>query len=166
MPRKSLRRQTIEGVIDIIKKLQLKAHIREIMGEEDVAEDYKLIHHKSILWKMLNTRYLYRTSKNRTDRKRFDLDDVLSYDSKNTNDDEFLHLFRVTRDSFFLFLDEMKDKEAFSTTNKCHQRPISYQLLVFLYRIGKDGSAGGPMDVAAYFGIGKGTVKNYTRFMV
>ena len=164
MPRKSLRRQAIDGAIQTIKTLQLKAAIREILGEEDFLEDYKLIHHKSVLKKMMATRYLFRTKKNRTNRKRFNLHDVLSYDSLNTNDEEFLHLFRISRDSFFMLLDELKDKKAFTlTNNKSHQRPISFQLLVFLFRIGKEGSAGGPMDVSSYFGIGKGTVKNYVR---
>ena len=58
----------------------------------------------------------------------------------------------------------MKDKEAFViTSNKCHQRSISFQLLVFLYRIGVEGCSGGSSRVALFFGIGKGSVQNYVR---
>ena len=58
----------------------------------------------------------------------------------------------------------MKDKEAFVvTSNKSHQRPISFQLLVFLYRIGVEGCCGGSARVALFFGIGKGSVLNYVR---
>ena len=58
----------------------------------------------------------------------------------------------------------MKGKQAFHLTNKkSHQRPISFQLLVYLYRIGLEGSSGGSGRVALFFGIGKGSVYNYVR---
>ena len=167
MPRKSLRRQAIEVVAENVRKLRMRSNLRKILDEEDEAEDYLLFQQLATLNKMLNSRYIFRQSTNRKDRKKFDLEDTLSHDSKTINDDEFLFLFRITRDSFFLFLDEMKDKKAFIvTSNKSHQRPISFQLLVFLYRIGKEGVGGGSQNIAAYFGIGKGSVKNYVNRVV
>ena len=164
MPRKSHRRKAIDSLIDTIKKLQVKAALRDILDEENSVEDYLLIQKKSILKKIMAKRYLFRLSKNRARKIKFDLDDVLSYDSKLTNEEEFLQQYRITRDSFFLLLNELKDKKAFATTsNKGHQRPISFQLLVFLYRIGKEGSAGGSSDVSPFFGIAKGSVQNYVR---
>ena len=103
MPRKSLRQKTIDAVIQNVKKLQLKKHLRDILGEEDVFEDYKLVHHKSVLRKMIDSRYLFRSSNNRTNRKKFDLDDTLSYESVECNDEEFLLLYRITRDSLICF---------------------------------------------------------------
>jgi hypothetical protein len=56
----------------------------------------------------------------------------------------------------------METKRAFIDMSKhWKQCPISYQLLVFLYRIGKEGTAGGSMAVASYFGIDKGSINNY-----
>ena len=164
MPRLSLRRRAIDGLIKKIKKLQLEATIREIMCEEDLDEDDRLIRQKSILKKVMEKRYLFHSSKNRTNRKKFDLDDTLSYDSKHFNDDEFVLAFRITRDSFFLLLNEMKDKDAFIIkNNKCHQRPISFQLLVFLYRVGQEGTGAGYGYISLFFGIAKGSVQNYVR---
>jgi hypothetical protein len=40
---------------------------------------------------------------------------------------------------------------------------VAFQLLVFLWRIGKEGSGGGTLSVSSYFGIGKGSVVNYVR---
>ena len=164
MPRVSLRRRAIDGIMQNIKKLQVKAMMREAMGEEDTDEDDRLFLQKSLLKKVMANRYLFRSAKNRKNRGLFDLDDTLSYDSKKMNADEFLLSFRMTRDSFFLFLNEMKEKKAFLLTNKkSHQRPISFQLLVYLYRIGLEGSSGGAGRVALFFGIGKGSVFNYVR---
>ena len=60
----------------------------------------------------------------------------------------------------------MKDKQSFIiTSNKCHQCPISFQLLVFLFRIGKEGSGGGSLEVSSFFGIGKGTIKKVRRYV-
>jgi hypothetical protein len=61
-------------------------------------------------------------------------------------------------------VEEMKTKEAFKTTNKSsHMRPIEFQLLVFLYRIGSEGSGGSCGKICTFFGIGKGSVKNYVQ---
>jgi hypothetical protein len=58
----------------------------------------------------------------------------------------------------------MKDRKAFRVSSKTKQpRPISFQLLVFLYCIGKEGIHGGSIEVATHFGIGKGSVNNYIR---
>ena len=88
----------------------------------------------------------------------------MSDSSKNYNDEEFLCLFRITRESFKLFLEEMKDKKAFIIKNKSsHQRPVAHQLLVYLFRIGREGSNGGSLHVSNFFRIGKGSVNNYVR---
>ena len=150
-----------------VQKLRFQANLRNAMDEEDSTEDARLIHQTSLLKKMIRTRYLFRSKYNRKERKSYDLEDTLSYDSKKYNDEEFLFAFRITRDSFFLLLDEIRNKRAFRvTSNRSHRRPISFQLLVFLFRIGQEGRGGGAMAVSAYFGIGKGTVKNYVRTCV
>ena len=112
----------------------------------------------------MDSRYLFREKKYRKNKKKFDLEDALKEDSDNYNNEEFLFHFCITRESFSLFLEEMKDKKAFVVTGKSsHQRPVAFQLLVYLYRIGKEGKAGGSHSVGAFFGIGKGSVNNYVR---
>ena len=144
MPRKSYRQQALDYMRSKVDNLLLSYHMREAMDEDDSSADDELIKQSEILDQMSNNRYLFRSPKYRKkkDRHHFDMDDALSYESKKYNEDEFLFTFRISRDSFFLFLEEMKSKQAFIVKGKSsHQRPIAYQLLVFLYRIGKEGSA-------------------------
>jgi hypothetical protein len=55
----------------------------------------------------------------------------------------------------------MESKEAFKNCEEKGQRLVAYQLLVFLWRVSKEGESGGVLSVSSYFGIGKGLVKNY-----
>ena len=127
MPRKSLHRKAIEAVFHHVKRLQLRATLRKVMDDNNSLKDYRLQCLTSKLKSMINSRYLFRKSKNRTCRNKFDLEDALSEDSVHFNDEEFLAAFRMTRESFGLFLEEMKTKEAFKVTSKnSHQRPISF----------------------------------------
>jgi hypothetical protein len=105
--------------------------------------------------------YFYHKSSYRKRRTKFNLEDCLSDNSLNYNDEEFLYSFRMTRESFKKLLKEMVKKKAFVKSKFKKQRPISFQLLVFLYRVGKKGSCGSPIAVSSHFGIGKGSVNNY-----
>jgi hypothetical protein len=117
-----------------------------------------------LLKRMKRSHYIFRKKRYRKRRRKFDLLDCLSEDSDNYNNEEFLYNFRLSRESFLLLLEEMETKRAFIDTLKYEkQRPIAYQLLVFLYRIGREGSAGGSLAVSSYFGIGKGSVNTYVR---
>ena len=87
-------------------------------NEEDSLEDDRYFKKKLVLNNMIHSRYLFRKSTYRKDRKSFDIDDALSFDSKNFNTEEFLLTFRILRESFFLLLDEMKDKRAFKRKSK------------------------------------------------
>ena len=165
MPRHSHRQKAIHHLKLRVEKLRKEAFERDILDEDEdsVEEDY--LHDQTrILKQMTNTRYLFRKSRYRTDRKKFDLEDCLSTSSVHYNDEEFLKSFRITRNSFLLLLEVMKETRAFKKVSKKKKaRPISYQLLVFLFRIGKEGTGGSCGDIAIHFGIGKGTIKNYCR---
>ena len=164
MPRHSRRQQSIHLMELRIEKLRKEAIEREIAGDDDDSvEEDNLYYQSLVLDKMKNSRYLFR-KKYRKKTKTFDMEDALSLNSINFNDEEFLSHFRITHSSFFLLLDVMKERRAFNRVSKNKkQRPVAYQLLVFLYRIGKEGTSGGSMDVSAFFGIGKGTVNNYCK---
>ena len=134
MPRKSLRRRVLDLMQAKVDKLLILYHLREAMDEDDSSADEELITESEKLDNIKKNRYLFRSSAYRIDRNKFDMDDALSDNSKNFNEEEFLFFFRITRESFHLFLEEMKSKKAFSVKSKSsHQRPVAFQLLVFLY---------------------------------
>ena len=164
MPRKSLRAKALDAMRFHLLKMKKDFLLREAMDEEDSVEEDLYLHQTKVFNEMSSRRYLYRKPHYRTDRIKFDLDDALSSTSKHYNDEEFLLAFRITRESFFLLLDELKDKKPFKkVTKKKPQRPIAFQLLVYLFRIGTEGNGGGSGRVASYFGIGKGSVDNYVK---
>jgi hypothetical protein len=167
MPRKSLRKKAIECMEAKVKKLRLDYSLREAMHEDDSSADEKLIMASNKLNRMKRSRYLFRGNTNNYKVKKFDLEDALSFDSVHYNAEKFLYTFRMTRESFFLFLEEMKDKKAFKKKSRSStQRPVSFQLLVFLCRVGSESSHGGSKGLGIFFGIAKGSVKNYVRRVV
>lgn len=100
-------------------------------------------------------------------RSKFNLQDcILLEGNQNFNDTEFLHSFRMTIVSFHLLLDEMKTKRAFRMSKFKKQWPVAFQLLVFLFHIGREGTAGSNLAVSQYFGIGIGSVGNYVKYTI
>jgi hypothetical protein len=163
MPRKADRRRALDWIEKKNKELTKEAIEREIFSEDDSIQDDEDLHMQLIQKRMERSRYIFREKKYRKRKKKFNLEDCLCIYSETYNDEEFLYNFRLTRESFFLLLEEMESKEAFRDCEKKGQRPVAYQLLVFLWRIGKEGSGGGTLSVSSYFGIGKGSVKNYIK---
>ena len=112
-----------------VRRLRSMYNLREALDDEDSCEDDRMIREVDKLQDMKNSRYLFRSSKYRKTRTKFDLEDTISYESVNTNDEEFLFLFRVSCKSIYMLLKEMESKDAFVIkNNSCHQRPISFQL--------------------------------------
>ena len=118
MPRKSLRLKAIDVLKLHVTRLRREYILREIDDEEDSLEDEKYFRKKSMLDNMIQSRYLFRRSKYRRNRKKIDLDDALSYNSVNYNDEEFLLNFRITRDSFFYSLMNSKQKKPLNRNPK------------------------------------------------
>jgi hypothetical protein len=164
MPRKRRRR-------DLLRKLHRQVSIlhhefikREILDEYDSDEDERYFYFRSVFRKVLKNRYIYRESKYRDFPPKFDLEATLRIENPRYTDEEFLCYFRMSRESFFLLLDEIKDTNAFKQiSNARKQRPVAYQLLVYLYRVGREGTGGGCLQVCGFFGISKGSVTNYVR---
>jgi hypothetical protein len=71
------------------------------------------------------------------------------------------YIVSVLVGNLFLLLEEMGTKKAFKYSKFKEQCPIAFQLLVFLFRIGKEGTGGGALSVSTHFGIGKGSIKNH-----
>jgi hypothetical protein len=163
MPKKKDRSIAIDHLQRIVDRQSKDALMRELFDEEDSLQDDEDLLYSIRLKRMKRSRYLFRPQRYRDRRKKFDLEDCLSEDSHNFNDEEFLFCFRMTRDSFFYLLEEMETKESFKDSKFRQQRPIAYQLLVFLYRVGREGTGGGSLAVGSFFGIGKGSVNTYVR---
>jgi hypothetical protein len=163
MPRNNDRKRAIDELQEIVNHRKKMAIHRELLSEDDSLEDDKDRYQYALLKKMKETRYLFRASTYRKRRKKFDLQDCLSYNSLEFNEEEFQYAFRMSRQSFFLLLKELETKKAFRKCKKRKQRPVSYQVLVFLFRVGKQGSCGSSVAVSGFFGIGKGSVNNYVR---
>jgi len=82
--------------------------------------------------------------------------------STSFNDEEFLRAFRMNREqarNLVLLLQETSHFKDIGTK----ERPLLFQLLVFLYRVGQKGKAGSDSKVNQFFKIGKGTVRRYVR---
>lgn len=74
-------------------------------------------------------------------------------------DDKFLQKYRMHRDSFKTVLSLIQNHPVFMKKYRRKQTPVSYQLLVFLFYIGKAGSGASYPQCRQTFGIGRGTCK-------
>jgi hypothetical protein len=161
MPRNNEKHQSIKWMETYVARLKKHATYRELLDDDDSFEDcYDSLKIRK-LKRMKASRYMYRKAKYRR-RKKFDLFDcLLEEGSEGFNDTEFLQSFRMTRESFYLLVEEMSTKKAFKKAKFRPRRCVAYQLLVFLYRLGKEGTGGCSIAVSQFFGIGIGSVNNY-----
>jgi hypothetical protein len=80
------------------------------------------------------------------------------------NDAEFLHDFRVTRTFFFALVGRISGHPVFeSKGRRRRQRPITHQLLTYLFYLGKQASGANNPSIRSRFGIGRGTAELYKR---
>jgi hypothetical protein len=163
MPRYNEKNESIQWMERSVKRMKKHALYRELLDDENSLEDFNDWMKIRKLRQMKSCRYLFRKQKYRK-RKKFDFDDcMLEEGSVGFNDTEFLQSFRMTRESFYLLVEEMKGTKAFTKSKFRPQRPVAYQLLVFLFRVGKEGTGGCSISVSQFFGIGIGTVNNYVK---
>jgi hypothetical protein len=163
MPRKSDRSSLIQHLEAKVKRQKKEALHRELLDEDDSDQDDRDQYTYSLLQSIKKSRFVYRSQKYRKRRNKFDLQDAISNESVHYSEEEFLYAFRMKRESFLMLLEQMKLRKAFRPSKFKKQRPVSYQLLVFLFRVGREGTGGSASAVSSYFGIGKGSVSNYVR---
>lgn len=79
------------------------------------------------------------------------------------DDERFKILFRVSRKTFYVILDLIKDDPVFRSRGRGRpQYPIHLQLQVVLYRLGSSGEASSIAKIAFLFGLGDGgTIQNF-----
>ena len=80
------------------------------------------------------------------------------------SDGEFLQKYRVQRPSFKKLLSKIKNHDVFKRGKRGPEMaPASHQLMVFLYRIGIEGSGASASNLRSVFGIAKGTADQFCR---
>ena len=136
MPRTSNRYKLLSTAENEIIHRCYSAHICLLLSLSDSIEDLKDITFVQHLKEMSTKRYFTRCAY-RSRRARLAWEEYVNDESEFINDEEFLRLFRVTRNSFRLLLSLMESSPVFNKTHKFKKpRPVYQQLLVFLYRVG------------------------------
>lgn len=165
MPNISLRSKVIKHVRQIVIRREeqaLRRHLLLDSDDDDSVDDIVDMYHKRLLSQMVTRRYLFRSKKYRNRRRIFDWNDCLSHDSLRFSDKEFLKHFRVSRKTFWHLVSLISDHDSFkSKPGKRKKAPVPCHLLVFLYRLGCQGSNASDTSVATFFGIGDGSVREY-----
>ena len=77
------------------------------------------------------------------------------------NEDDWRQEARMSRESFKIIRDMIKDDEVFQNNSNVDQAPIEVQLLVALYRFGMNGNAASTGQIAQKFKISKGSTELY-----
>lgn len=170
MPRFSSRRRLLQQIEILVEHRQDLSVLRSLSSESDSdsIEDELDLYSLALLEEMSSRRYATRSSTYRSSRGRLDWMEYLNPDSNYMNDTEFLRTFRLSRASFALLRVELERTPMFTRVrNGSRQpRPCYQQLLVFLFRVGRYGNSGSDHEVALYFGISSGSVKNYIKNIV
>lgn len=73
----------------------------------------------------------------------------------------FRSTFRMDRSSFDLLVKAIHQHLVFSNQSNCNQKPVQYQLAVFLYRLGGRSGGGTQMQSGLALGVGEGTIPLY-----
>ena len=164
MPRISDRQKIIRQIQSEVDLRQNLSELRLLLSESDSFEDEVDLYYLSLLEEMSTRRYATRSSyRQRSGRLRWE--EYLDQDSDIMNDTEFLRTFRMSRQSFRILEQELRQTPMYAPRQNVGgrrtPRPLYQQLLVFLYRIGRFGNSGSDHEVGLYFGIASGSVRNY-----
>lgn len=168
MPRISTRRRLIQQIEELVDHRQNLANLRLLDSDSDSVEDDFDLYSIALLQDMSNRRYASRSRSYRGSRGRMQWAEYLNPQSTYMNESEFLRTFRLSRSSFGLLREELERTPMYARhrNGSREPRPCYQQLLVFLYRCGRHGNSGSDHEVALYFGIASGSVKNYVKNIV
>ena len=173
MPRSSKRTKVLKALKTIQSTRRQNATLRELFNvenDEDSLDDEDWI--EDIYDSLVDTavdevearRYLFRSKTYRDRNETFDWQDIISDNSVRFSESEFHVHFRMNRSSYHILLSLLEHKETFYTVSKGRkQLPIPLQLLIFLRRIGSEGTEASYTKLAVFFGIGAGTVSVVVR---
>ena len=173
MPRSSSRATILRALRKLNDQRQDAAFVRRFMedsSDSDInsdcgfIEDFRDAQVKQAEKVISSRRYLFRKDTYRSRSEFFDWEDCISPDSKRFNDAEFRIHFRMCRESFNAIVELIRDSKYFTNHPKKRKKgPVELHLLVFLRRMGAEGTEGNSDKIANFFGIGKGTVNVYVK---
>ena len=111
-------------------------------------------------------RYLFRSYKYRVSQFNRFAEDLGEDEGEDElpwmTDAEFLRKYRVTKDSFRRLLKLIEGSNVFKSNDKGrHQRPVAYQLMVFLFYVGTEGSGANNSGQRHTFAISQGVAQIY-----
>ena len=170
------RAQALKAIKDINNHRQQQKSLRNVIFDSDddsgidsddslgndeellLLEDLKDQQYLDIQSFIESHRYLVRNSsyRNRTDN--FNLNDIISYNSGRFNDDEFVGHFRVCRSTYHWLCSIFANNQHLVCKSNHVMKPIELHVLLFLKKVGSEGTSGSDSKLADFFGIGKGTV--------
>jgi hypothetical protein len=149
---------------------------RLLFDEEDLFADGVDLAIAVAITKAENSRFLFRSNRCRTGaaEERFATD--LAEEGKRgsddeedddtiqpwLNEDEFLQKYRMSRTSFHILLDKIRDHPVFYSKRR-KQSPVSHQLMTWLKFVGTEGSGASNSNQRNTFGIGYGTSSSFRR---
>ena len=145
MPKVSVRKQTIRAINKKIKQLVLSDD-----DEEELDEMVDLLHG-------IKTTRVLNSSLSIPKLTQF-REYILKWD-----DEEFINNFRMEKRLFEMLVDKIKGHNVFENNSLRKQAEVYIQLAVTLKRFGHDGTGNSINQLAAYFGISKGSVTDFTR---
>ena len=122
------------------------------------------------------SRYLFRSNRYRTGMANVKFAADLAEEGKRQSDDdedddtiqpwlneeEFVQKYRMSRVSFHILLDKIRDHPVFSSRRK-KQTPVEYQLMTWLKFVGTEGSGASNYNQRSTFGIGYGSGSFFRR---
>jgi hypothetical protein len=178
MPRISKRARVIRDLEAILIERLEARQTRMLLMEDDPQEDAVDLATYMSLRNAQERRYVFRPGRYRSGgmETRFstDLVDQAVLDSSSSsesddkeelqpwlNEEEFIQKYRMTRSSFNVLLNLIKDNPVFHTGKKKKQAPVAYQLMTWLKDVGTEGSGASNANQRNTFGIGYGTATLY-----
>ena len=170
MPRTSDRMLVLKELEKVIRTRQVEAAFRIVArNDSDTDDDGTMLSEiidvtiEQARDTIQGRRYFYDRKPYRTgfSKETFERDlqaeDLPDGTSPWLTDEEFLQKYRMHRDSFQVIVSLIQNHPVFQSKGKRKQAPIQYQLLVFLYYIGTEGSGASSPRCRQVFGIGRGT---------
>ena len=167
----------IDELERLIEQRQVQAMYRAILkddDEEDDSDDDQMemlidLGLQQAYEKALSSRYMFpRKPYRKGNAADVFMKDLQTEDNEDgtppwLNEDEFLQKYRMHRDSFNLLVDKIKDHPVFQNNSHKPQAPVAWQLMVFLFYIGKANSGASNPTLRHVFGIGRGTAETFKR---
>ena len=167
MPKETKKDGFLRKLRSILDERLIKRAIRVLDSSDEDSDDDEIdVAALRLYLASDKQRYLFRNCKYRVSKfNRFaeDLGETQQDDNLPwMTDTEFLRKYRVTKDSFKQLLKLIEGDTVFQPrmTGR-HQRPVAYQLMVFLFYIGMEGTGANNTGQRVTFGVSSGVAQVY-----